>query len=775
MAGGGTPTVGIGKVYLQVAPSLRGFFTTLDSQMSGNSMNNSGQRAGRSLGGGITDGVRGAMRKVGGIAKLVGGVGAALGGLATGFVTGATLKGGFERAIGIENAKSKLAGLGYEMKAVDGITEDTLKAVRGTAYSLDQVLGVAATGLASGIKEGEGLTNYLKLIADTATISGASIDEIGYTFNKVQAQGKASGISLMQIAQRGIPIYQWLSKEIGVSQDELMTLVRKGEVSSEDFRKAIEKNIGGAALESGNTFQGSLANMRAAFSRLGAILTGPSLPMFQQMFKNISKVVDEVAEKITPMVGKWWEAFGPKAQGYVDSFLQTLLSLVDGTYKVPKALQPIISFVEGLGKVWLNLQQIFQGGLLIVIGQVAGAFGAMQFNSINLPLLLSQIAQIVNNLSVVFGQLIVTLLPLLPTFVNFANTLITALLPVLVSISEIIRNFGPEIVAWGLTFLGAKLAITGVIFAISGFNSIVGVARGGLLALAGAQRTVTIWRRALNVSLLATAPILTRNVGAILASTLAWTRNTAVLIGARIAGLATASWLGIVTAAQWLWNTALTANPIGIIVVAIAALIAGIIYLATQTQFFQTIWAGIVTGVKASITWLTGAFTNLAKFFIGVFKAIGEGWANMWKGIGNFFIGIINAVINGINSLIKLINNISIPIPEWAQEFFGSKRLGFNIGTIGKIPALAKGGNVHGPTLALLGEGGRSETVTDLGGTNAMIANTNALLSRVQAGEVGVSDGEKENVIVNVYPSEGMNEDELAEKVIRKMRKQARR
>ena len=40
----------------------------------------------------------------------------------------------------------------------------------------------------------------------------------------------------------------------------------------------------------------------------------------------------------------------------------------------------------------------------------------------------------------------------------------------------------------------------------------------------------------------------------------------------------------VVTAAQWLWNTAMTANPIGVIIMAIAAVIAAIVYFSTSTS-----------------------------------------------------------------------------------------------------------------------------------------------------------------------------------------------
>jgi hypothetical protein len=50
--------------------------------------------------------------------------------------------------------------------------------------------------------------------------------------------------------------------------------------------------------------------------------------------------------------------------------------------------------------------------------------------------------------------------------------------------------------------------------------------------------------------------------------------------GSKAKGLQ-AIWTGVATKAQWLWNAAITANPIGAIVVAIAALVAGIILLVS--------------------------------------------------------------------------------------------------------------------------------------------------------------------------------------------------
>ena len=65
----------------------------------------------------------------------------------------------------------------------------------------------------------------------------------------------------------------------------------------------------------------------------------------------------------------------------------------------------------------------------------------------------------------------------------------------------------------------------------------------------------------------------------IIADTVAQVKNTAVRVGSAVATAAVTAATTIATAAQWLWNAAITANPIGLIVVAIAAAVAGIIAL----------------------------------------------------------------------------------------------------------------------------------------------------------------------------------------------------
>ena len=71
-------------------------------------------------------------------------------------------------------------------------------------------------------------------------------------------------------------------------------------------------------------------------------------------------------------------------------------------------------------------------------------------------------------------------------------------------------------------------------------------------------------------------------------------------LAAKIAAAGTKIW----AAGQWLLNAALTANPIGIVVVAIAALVAGIIYAYKHSQTFRRIVDGALRGIGQAFVWL---------------------------------------------------------------------------------------------------------------------------------------------------------------------------
>ena len=121
-----------------------------------------------------------------------------------------------------------------------------MESVKGTSYGMDAAATTAASAVAAGIQPGKELTRYLSLTADAAAIAGASMADRSI-INKVQTSQISYTDDLNQLADRGIPIYQWLAEAAGITAAQVKEMASEGQISSQMFLDAIEKNIGGAA------------------------------------------------------------------------------------------------------------------------------------------------------------------------------------------------------------------------------------------------------------------------------------------------------------------------------------------------------------------------------------------------------------------------------------------------------------------------------------------------------------------------------------------------
>jgi TP901 family phage tail tape measure protein len=122
-----------------------------------------------------------------------------------------------------------------------------------------------------------------------------------------------------------------------------------------------------------------------------------------------------------------------------------------------------------------------------------------------------------------------------------------------------------------------------------------------------------------------------------------------------------ALWTKVVTGAQWLWNAAMTANPIGVTVVAIAALVAGVVLAWKKFEGFRKI---IFQGWEA-----LKLFGNVIKnFVINRFKELLSGITGIGSALLSFFKGDWKeAWETGKNAVIDLTGYKSGT--EAAQEF----------------------------------------------------------------------------------------------------------
>ncbi|MFY0714128.1 phage tail tape measure protein [Seonamhaeicola sp. NFXS20] len=86
----------------------------------------------------------------------------------------------------------------------------------------------------------------------------------------------------------------------------------------------------------------------------------------------------------------------------------------------------------------------------------------------------------------------------------------------------------------------------------------------------------------------------------------------------------------VATAAQWLWNAALTANPIGLVIAAVAALVGAIVWLSTSVEGWGDAWQHTWNGAKllfsAFVLTVKANFNTMINGLMVGINMIKEGW-----------------------------------------------------------------------------------------------------------------------------------------------------
>lgn len=250
-------------------------------------------------------------------------------------------------------------------------------------------------------------------------------------------------------------------------------------------------------------------------------------------------------------------------------------------------------------------------------------------------------------------------------------------------------------------------------------------------------------------------------------------------------------------AAQWLLNTAMSANPMGLIVAAIAALIAAFGVLWNNCEEFREFWLNLWETIKEttattieaigsffSLAWdaaktawenakiffpelwenIKAAFGNVGDWFSEhfggawdkikeIFGGVGEWFRGIFEGARDIIAGIwesvteivkapINFLIKGLNKFIDQLNKIQIP--DWVPGIGG-----YGI-DIPKINELERGGVLKRGQIGFL-EGNGAEAVVPLENNAAWInATARAMKQALQTEGVMTSNNAAASTAQNI-------------------------
>ncbi|MFS9004927.1 PblA [Streptococcus oralis] len=592
----------IAQAYVQLIPSARGITGKIQSILNPEA-SAAGQSAGQSLGSSLV----GVMTKViaaAGIGKAFSAAiseGAALqqslGGIETLF------KGSADKVKGYANEAYKTTGLSANayMENVTGFSASLLQSLGGDTNKAAETANMAMIDM-----------------SDNANKMGTSMESIQMAYQGFAKQN----YTMLDNLKLG---YGGTKQEMQrlLADAEKLTGVKYDINNLSDVYSAIhaiQENLditGTTAKEAASTFSGSFESMKAAAQNvLGKLALGENiLPSLHALLKTTSTFL---FDNFLPMVGNIFSGLG--------------LVLTEGISQIASQL-----FGDAFGSAVFDqlsrVTGIFETFFDMIFGSLSKQDNIDILNTLGFSEeAATQIVNIADNIRVTFeniGSAIGDVVGIVGDFVRDllgikdgeqgVNLLGTAFESVTNFIRKASENFS-KFTKWlkdspiALDLL--KSAVVGITSAWAGYKAVMTVIKG-IEAIRNATLAIT------NGLMLAQFV----RTGAL---TTAEAANAAATMGA--------------SGAFGIFNAVLSANPIGLIVTAVAALTAGLVWFFTQTETGQQIWSSFVD-------WIKQAWQGIADFFVGLWSGISEGASTLWDGVvttWNAYVESLKAMWNAV-------------------------------------------------------------------------------------------------------------------------------
>lgn len=652
-------TYNLATAYVPIVPSMDGVGKAIEKAF-GDASKTTGSKTGQSIGKGLSVGF---ASKVGAVAGITSNVFSKVASVVT-----SSLGSAVDRADQMNNFPKVMKNLGYSATdaaasikkisdALDGLPT-TSSAMTGMVQqlapltsNLDEATDIALAfnnamlaGGASTMEQENALTQY------TQMLSAGKVDMQAWRSIQAAMPGQ-----LNQVAEAMMGA--------GHNANDLYEAMKSGKFSFDDFNKAVmDLNQNGFGK-----YASFAQQAKDATQGIGTAMENVK----NRVAKAVQKVIDAVGvENIAGAINRFSSQFGK-----VGDAAAGMVTGVKGWFgKAAQAAQPLVSIWQSdFGQLGVYLKglasnvQAFGGSLLDVVTNGGGLQNFLTgLNNIISPLVNWWIA-LTRNVSIFIGTLSDS----------------GGVQAFLASLSELWK---------GLTQLGQGLAD-----AVTGFLAVG--QNGGAAASIG---------QLVGDAFNAAAPFVEK-----LASTLQslgdWASEHGDAIRTVIAGIAggfaafkTASLISaavtalksfdvaakIAAAGQWVLNAAMNANPIVLVVTAIGALVAALVWFFTQTETGRKAWASFTSFLSSAwqsvVSFVTSLGQNIANFFTQTIpnaiqsviqwfqqlpSAIGTALSNLITSIGTWAVSFGQSALQAgqqfVSNIANFLTNLPATIAYW--------------------------------------------------------------------------------------------------------------
>lgn len=125
------------------------------------------------------------------------------------------------------------------------------------------------------------------------------------------------------------------------------------------------------------------------------------------------------------------------------------------------------------------------------------------------------------------------------------------------------------------------------------------------------------------------------------------------------------------TIIQGAFNAIMAVNPFVLLGIAIAAVVAGLVYFFTQTETGKKAWQSFVDFLKSAWDSVVSFFSGIGQWFADIWNGAVDGAKAIWQGLVDWFIGIVQGIQNIWNGITTFFTTLWTTIIGGIQSVWG--------------------------------------------------------------------------------------------------------
>ena len=125
------------------------------------------------------------------------------------------------------------------------------------------------------------------------------------------------------------------------------------------------------------------------------------------------------------------------------------------------------------------------------------------------------------------------------------------------------------------------------------------------------------------------------------------------------------------TIIQGAFNAIMAVNPFVLLGIAIAAVVAGLVYFFTQTETGKKAWASFVDFLKSAWDGIVSFFSGIGQWFADIWNGAVDGAKGIWQSLVDWFSGIVQGIQNVWNGITTFFSNLWTTVIGGIQSVWG--------------------------------------------------------------------------------------------------------